>query len=89
MALLEKRLIFDNSIITTKSTIYNLTDLKSYYNRQLANIGGIVEESIERNRKAILLFTKIMPIFNHYVCTGYGISKQYYREENDLLVGTG
>ena len=26
-AILEKRLIFDNSLLTTKQTIYNLTDL--------------------------------------------------------------
>lgn len=43
-AILEKRLTFDNSLLSGKSTIYHLTDLQSCYDRQLANIGGIVEE---------------------------------------------
>ena len=59
--ILEKRLIFDNSLLITKLTIYNLIDLQSYYNRQLANIGSIIEESIGRNRNVIKLFIKIMP----------------------------
>ena len=45
--LLEKRLIFDNSLITTKSTVYALIDLQSYYDRQLSNIGSIIEEIVD------------------------------------------
>ena len=44
-AILEKRLIFDSSLLTTKLNAYTLTDLQSYYDQQLANIGGIIEES--------------------------------------------
>ena len=68
----------DRSLLSMEVTVYNLTNLKSCYDRQLANVGSIVEESIGRNRKAIMLFTKIMPIFNHYICTGFGISKESY-----------
>ena len=32
-AILEKRLIFDNSMINIENTIYTFTDLKAYYNR--------------------------------------------------------
>ena len=59
-AILEKRIIFDNSLLITKPKICNLTDLQSYYNRQLANIGSIAEESIGRNRNAVTLFAKII-----------------------------
>ena len=31
IALLQKRLIFDNSLIEMKPTIYTITDLQSYY----------------------------------------------------------
>jgi len=36
-----------------KTTIYNLTDLKSCYDRQLTNFGSIIKELAGRNRKAI------------------------------------
>ena len=36
--ILQKRLIFDNSLIKMKPSIYNFTDLKSCYDRQLANV---------------------------------------------------
>ena len=67
-----------------KSTTYVLTDLKACYDRQLANIGSIVEESIRRNRKEMLLYTKIMPRFEHYISTRYGLSKRYYGGANPL-----
>ena len=33
IAILEKRLIFSNSILSNKHAIYNLTDLQSYYDQ--------------------------------------------------------
>ena len=87
-AILQKRLIMDNSLISMKPTVYALTDLKSCYDRQLPNIGSIVEESVGRNRKEIILYTKIMPNFENHVNTGYGISQEYYRGRNSLA-GTG
>ena len=47
-AILEKRLVIDNSILSGKLTIYHLTDLKACYDRQLAEVGGILEESVGR-----------------------------------------
>jgi len=88
-AILEKRLILDHSLLSQKETIYNLTDLKACYDRQLSKIGSIVEESTGRNRKAMVLFTKIMPHFKHHVQTGYGISERYYGGKEDELAGTG
>ena len=60
-ALLEKRLIFDSSILSCKLTICNLTDLQSCYDRQLANIGGMIEELVGRDREAMKLITKVIP----------------------------
>jgi len=60
-ALLEKRLIFDNSMLSGKETIYTLIDLQSCYDRQLANIGGIIEKSIGRDCAAFKLITKVIP----------------------------
>ena len=88
-AILQKRLIFDNSLIEMKSSIYTFTDLKSCYNRQLANVSGIVEESVGRNRAAIKLYTKLMPRFKRYVSTGYGVSDNYYGGECQQLARTG
>ena len=76
-AILQKRLIMDNSLISMKPTIYTLTDLKLCYDRQLPNISSIVEESVRRNRNKMILYTKIMPKFEHYVSTGYGVSQNF------------
>jgi hypothetical protein len=35
------------------------------------------------------LFTKIMPVFQHYVCTGFGMSERAYGEEKQQMAGTG
>ena len=88
-ALLEKRLIFDNSMISGKETIYTITDLQACYDRQLAEIGSIVEESAGRDRAAVKLMSKVIPNWRHYIRTGYGISKSYYGGELDPLAGTG
>ena len=88
-ALLEKRLIFDNSMLSGKSTIYTITDLQSCYDRQLAEIGGILEESVGHDRAAMKIISKVIPNWKHYICTGFGISESYYGGENDRLAGTG
>jgi len=88
-AILEKRLILDNSLNSLNYTIYNFTDLKSCYDRQLPNLGSIVEESVGRKRKPMILYTKIMPRFRKYISTGYGISTDYCRGDRVKLAGTG
>ena len=45
-AILEKQLVYDNSILIGNITIHNMTDLKSYYDRQLAQMRLIIKESI-------------------------------------------
>ena len=88
-ALLQKRLVLDKSLIEMKPTIYNFTDLQSCYDRQLANVGSIVEESVGRNRSAMKLYTKIMPRFKHFISTGYGVSTDFYGGNEMVLAGTG
>ena len=50
-AILEKQLIYNNSLLIGRKTIYNMTDLQSCYDCQLAKIGLIVQESIGVNKK--------------------------------------
>jgi len=69
-ALLEKRLIFDNSMLSGKETIYTITDLQACYDRQLVEIGSIVEESAGRDRAAVKLMSKVIPNWQHYIRTG-------------------
>ena len=49
IAIFEKYLILDSSLILIKPTIYNLTDLQSCCNWQLVNIESIIGESVGRN----------------------------------------
>ena len=52
-------------------------------------MGGIVEESLGVDRKAIRVITKIISVFRHQVYTSYGASLITYRGEYSDLVGTG
>ena len=88
-AILEKRLIMDNSLLSRLLTIYHLTDLQACYNRQLAEVGRILEESVGRDRKALKLIAKVIPNQNHYISTLFRISDTYYGGEDNHLAGTG
>ena len=80
--------MFDKSLIDMKLTIYNFTDLHSCYDRQLANVGSIVEELVGRNRVAMKLFTRLMLRFKYYISTGYRVSGNYYGGECEEITGT-
>ena len=68
---------------------YTITDLESYYNQQLGNIASMVEESVGVDRSRVKLIAKVLPVLNHHVCTGFGISKQYYGDSKQKMGGTG
>ena len=40
-AILEKRLVYDNSFLIERKMIHNMIDLQSYYNHKFAKIGLI------------------------------------------------
>ena len=89
LVILEKCLIYESSLLSNALSIHNLTNLQSYYNRQLVNIGSIIKESVGKNKKAMKLFIKTMPVWYYYICTGYCISNVYYRGQNTPQAGTG
>ena len=64
-------------------------DLQACYGRQLAEVGGILEESIGRERKALKLISKVISNQNHYVSTLFRISRSYYGAEDNHLARTG
>ena len=55
----------------------------------MANIRGIVEEYIRVNWSAMKIIIKIIPIFHHFVYTGFGISKSSYSSSIDPIGGSG
>ena len=74
-AILKKMLLYDCSMFNQKPTVYVITNLEAYYDRQLSNIYGMVEESIGIDREGVKLISKVLPVLKHFVCTGFGISK--------------
>ena len=46
-----------------------------------------MQELVGVMRKAIKIIAQIIPTFNHYICTYFGISNQKYGRELDQLVG--
>ena len=65
----------------------NLTELQSCYDRQLANVCGVVEISVGIERWVMQLFTKLMQKFENNVNTTYGISEEKYCGRYDPMGG--
>ena len=76
-AILEKRLVFDNRIVTESHNICAIADLKACYDKQLSKIGSIFQESVGVETKPIKLVTNTLPIIQHYVRTAFGVSKDF------------
>ena len=72
-----------------EETVHNFKDLKQFYDRQLANVCGVVECLVSVNRLAIKLFTKVILRFEHRICTNFGFSEESYGGRNDPLGGLG
>ena len=66
-----------------------MTDLEACFNRQLANVESILEESTGIERAVIKLIAKVLPIFKRHICTRYRISTSYYRGVKDEQGETG
>ena len=59
---------------TNKLYIHVITNLEACYDRQLANIGGIVEEVVGVNRNVIRTIIKALLVLKHYIYTNFRIS---------------
>ena len=46
LAILHKRLVYNNSKLTNEVIVHNITDLEACYDMQLSPIGSIVQELI-------------------------------------------
>ena len=65
-----------------------MTELEACYDRQLPNIGSVTQESTEVERKIMQLLIKVIPCFEHYICTSYDTSKVFCSRLAELLAGT-
>jgi len=63
--------------------------LKACYDRQLPNIGCLVEEAIGVECEPAKLFARILPVMNHYICTSFRISNSFYGIDTFKLGSTG
>ena len=81
-------MIYDYSRLKGEESVYNLTDLKVYYNWQLPELIGIIEELIGVQYKPIMLFTKVLPRLKYYISTSFRISSGYYGGYNNTTSGT-
>ena len=66
-----------------------MTNLKAYYNRQLPELGVIVEESIGIKRKQIQLIAKVLPIIEHHIYMSFRAISEFYRGINERQAGMG
>ena len=81
--------MYDVAIRDGKPMLHNISDLKACYDRQLPNLGCLVQESVGVEREATKVFAKVLPIMEYYVCTDFGISKSTYGNSISKLGGTG
>ena len=68
-----------------EKTAHSLTDLEFFYHRQLANVYGVVEEAVGVDMMASKLLTKVIPRFEHFMHTNFGISEETHGGKNDPL----
>ena len=87
--LLEKRLMYDATLRNGKLTIHSISDLKAYYDRQLLNIGCMVQEAVGVNWVAAKIFQIVLPVIKYYAVMDYGISTESYGSRENIMVGTG
>ena len=76
--MLEKRLLYDISKCNGEKTVHLISDLEACYDWQLPTLGGMVEEALGVDRKAIKVFSKMIESLRHKVCTSFGISENHY-----------
>jgi len=88
-AILEKRLMYNMAARDGCKMMHTISDLKACYDRQLPNIGCLVEEAVGVEREPAKLFARVLPVMNHYICTSFGISENYYGSDIFKLGGTG
>ena len=89
LSVIGEKIDFDLAKKTEEPSACTMSDLEACYDRQLLNIGGVVEESVGANREAIKLITKVLPRCNYFIGTTYGVSKDSYGGMNASLGGTG
>jgi hypothetical protein len=87
--MLEKRLIHNSSIDTSKVTVYNLKNLESYHDRQLPNNRSIVQESTSIKRLLIKLLLKLLLVFKYLTCISFSTNKVYYSRLEKLHLKLG
>ena len=88
-AILEKRLMYDLAARDGREIMHTISDLKACYDRQLPNIGCMVQEAVGVEREPAKLFAKLLPVMEHHICTSFGISKGHYGSVMYKLGGTG
>lgn len=88
-AILQKKVIKD--LVNTKNLpfIHYIDDRKACYDRQLPEIGMLVEISFGIAPQVAELFCKVLKNFEHHLSTAYGVSDEFYGGHNDPLGGNG
>ena len=88
-AILEKISMYDLAARERNIIMHNTSCLKACYDRQLPNIGYMMQEAVGVERNLAQTFEKVLPMINHYVCTNFGISNKTYGSKYETLGGTG
>ena len=89
--LVEKRLTMDCAKKSGEENVHAMSDLEAFYDRQLPELCGLVEESLGANRKVVTLVSKVLTRLEHHVGTVNGVSKDKHGGEKDVLgrIGQG
>ena len=76
-----KRLIFDLTKRAGAQVAWTTSDLEACYDRELTNIGSIVEEFIGLIREAINLVIKLLPRCKHFIIALIAMSLLFWKNE--------
>lgn len=82
-AILEKTLIHNITYLNDHPTIHYIDDRQACYDRQLPEVGLLVERSFGMPETQAMLLQTMLKNFKHYLATAYGTSKNFYGGHSD------
>ena len=89
-ALVEKRLMIEQSKLTREDSMWVVSDMTACYDRHIKEVGEIVLASHGVNRDGAALLLKTLGEMRTHVQTEYGVSKNHYTStDEEVHYGTG
>ena len=69
--------------------VCTMSDLEAYYDRQIPELCGLMEETVRATKKAVKLITKVLTLMKNHAGTANRVSAKSYCGKKMLIGGIG